>query len=367
MRQYAHAIAEFAVSCLIVFMLASCDKDCPVCPPPAVEPVSDYNIYISGTSAHAVYVYNTASKTITDTIPLPGSYYTTDIGVSGDGKYLLVISTPSAQESQIVLAIIDVETKDTLNIITGLTTSFHSSVEVSNNGQYIAVFDTKNMTFLDGRTFEILYSDTLRVHYGRFLPDDSRFYFSRSGASQGYIDMTQNYTCSFFRYTDDYGYSPTVWAIQPALQGDAIYMFVRYSQTSNWLISYRPALDSTGIWRFMGPPGGDLRISPDGKNILASDPGFITIDQMGSQMLIAVDVANDGITIISPGYTDDGTYGLLAGDIAFTPDNRYAAIACEAGTGFGLLDMKTLRYVDVLRSPYGGATMDLVACQKIIK
>lgn len=366
MRQNIYIMAGLPVAMALAIGLISCDKDCPVCPPPVAEPVSDYNVYITGTYASEVYVYNTAQKAIVDSIYLGDSLAINDLAVTGDGSRLLIIKNKMYDAIPEELIILDVQTHDTVKMNTDFIKRMgYARIEVSHTGKYIAIYDTEIIAFLDGNTLQVLYTDTLRVHNGRFLPDDSRFYFSRSGASQGYIDLTQDFAYSFFKYTDNDGYSPVVWTIQPASNGAALYMFVRYSSASNWFVSYRPDLDSVGLWRFMGPPGGDLRISPDGKTILASDPGFITVDQMGSQAIIAVDVANDGLTLVSAGYTNDGTYGILAGDIAFTPDGKYAAIACEAGTGFGLLDMRTLRYTDVQRSPHGGATMDLVACQKL--
>lgn len=358
MRHYIHATILLVAGCVAAIGLVSCDEDCPVCPSPSAEPVSDYNIYITGTHATMVYVYNTAKKAIIDTIPLGGSLTINDLAVTGDGSRLLLIKNN--------LIVLDIQTGDTVQVNTDFIKRMgYARIEVSHTGKYIAIFDTEIIAFLDGNTFQVLYTDTLRVHNGRFLPDDSRFYFSRSGASQGYIDLTRNYACSLFTYTDNYGGSPAIWNIQPAQSGTALYMFASYNLYVNWFISYRPEIDSIGVRYRMGLPNGDLRVSPDGKTILASDPGSINLDGFRTEMLIAVDAINDGITVISPGYSSDGSYAVLAGDIVFTPDSRYAVVADEAGLGFALLDIKTLNYIDVQRSPGGYSTMDFVACQKI--
>lgn len=357
MRRHIYITVVLAVTVAVVLGLISCDKDCPVCPPPVAESVSDYDVYITGAHATMVFVYNTAKKAIIDSIPLGDSLTIYDLAVTGDGSRLLLIKND--------LIVLDIQTGDTVQMNTDFIKRMgYARIEVSHTGKYIAIFDTQILAFLDGHTLQLLYTDTLRVHNGRFLPDDSRFYFSRSGASQGYIDLTQNYTCSLFTYTDDYGGSPAIWNIQPAQDGTALYMFASYNQYVNWFISYRPEIDSIGVRYRMGLPDGDLRVSPDGKTILASDPGSINLDAFRTQMLIAVAAANDGITVISPGYSSDGSYAVLAGDIVFTPDSRYAIVADEAGSGFALLDIKTLTYIDVQPSPHDWSVMDFVACQK---
>lgn len=367
MIQYIYPAFMLMAVCATVLGLSSCDKDCPVCPPPPAEPVSDYDVYISGTYAHAVYVYNTASKAITDTIPLPGSYYTADIGVSGDGRHLLVLSTPGVDYNLTNLTIIDLEILDTIKTINGVFVDYLvGGIEVSNTGKYVAVYDDNNIYFYDGATFEVLFSDTIDILSGRFTYNDSLFYCQRGLTNYFIYDMAVESLVTKSQYVDESGYSPHIWAIQPTHDGSALFMFVAYPHT-NYFISYRPKLDSTGIWYLMGPPGGDLRISPDGVTILASDPGFVELEEPGTQMLLAVDASNEVVTIIPPGYTHDGLFALLAGDIAFTYDSRYAMVADEDGWGFGLLDMKTLRYVDVQRSPVAEGTTSLAACQKIRK
>jgi len=367
MKRYLYIMIVMAAVCGVPLGIVSCDKDCPVCPPPVTEPVSDYDVYISGTYAHAVYVYNTASKTITDTIPLPGSYYTLDIGISGDGRNLLVLDIGGGLFDRPDLTIIDLETLDTVKAFLGLFDYISGTIEVSNTGKYIAISGEHGIYFLDGTTFELLFSDTVYIESGRFTYNDSLFYGQRGLTNYFVYDLSAESLAVKDKYVDENGYSPHIWAIQPTHDRSAYFMFVRYGQTSNWFISYRPGLDSTGIWLFMGPPGGDLRISPDGKTILASDPGFVVFGEMGSQMLIAANVVNDGITVISPGYSEDGSFALLAGDIAFTPDSRYAMVTDEVGWGVGLLDMKTLRYVDVQRSPGAEGTTSLAACQRTNK
>jgi len=365
MKRYLYGTIVIAAVYGASLGIVSCDKDCPVCPPPSAQPASDYNVYISGTYAHAVYVYNTASKTITDTIPLPGSYYTADIGVSGDGRYLLVLSTPGVEYDLTNLSIIDLHTLDTIKTINGVFVDYLvGGIEVSNTGKYVAVYDDNNIYFYGGATFEVLFSDTVDVLSGRFTYNDSLFYCQRGLTNYFVYDMAAESLVEKSQYVDEYGYSPHIWGIQPTHDGSALFMFVTYPYT-NYFISYRPKLDSTGIWYLMGPPGGDLRISPDGKPILASDPGFVELEEPGSQMLLAVDASNDGVTIIPPGYTHDGLFALLAGDIAFTPDSKYAIVADEWGWAFGILDMRTLRYIDVQRSLTDNVVMDIVACQKL--
>jgi len=363
MKQLRSISAVLMLSCAISLGMAACDKDNPIRPP--VETVSDYDVYITGTYASMVYVYNTAKKAIIDSIPLGDSLKIYDLAVTGDGSQLLIIKNKMYDDIPEELIVLGVQTRDTVQMNTSFAKSLgKASIEVSHTGQYIAVFDTETLTFLDGNTLQVLYTDTLRVHNGRFLPDDSRFYFSRSGASQGYIDLTQNYACSLFTYTDDYGGSPPIWNIQPAQRGTALYMFASYNPYANWFVSYRQEIDSIGVRYRMGLPCGDLRISPDGRMILASDPGALSLEEPGTQMLIAVNAMTDGVTVIPPGCNQDTTWAVIAGDIVFTPDSRYALVADERGQGFGLLDINTLQYISVEVSPIAGLIMDFVACQK---
>jgi len=368
MKQYLYATIVMAAVCGVPLGIASCDKDCPVCPPPVADPVSDYNVYITGTYASEVYVYNTAQKAIVDSIHLGDSLIIRGMNVTGDGKYLLVIQNTMYDNIPEDLVRYDVETHDTTHINADFVTCLGCArIEVSNTGRYIAVSEDYGIHFIDGTTFEHLFSDTVYIESGRFTYNDSLFYCEWGSREYGIYDMMAESLAARVKFVDIYGDSPWIWGIQPTHDGSALFMFVRYSYYSNWFFSYRADLDSIGVRYRMGPPGGDLRISPDGKTVLASDPGFTAVGEMGSQMLIAANVANDGITVISPGYSEDGSFALLAGDIAFTPDSRYGIVADEEGLGFGLLDMKTLRYVDVLRSPKGFSTMDFVACQKTRK
>jgi hypothetical protein len=334
MKQYIYIMVVLAVTMALALGLTSCDRDCPVCSAPPTEPVSDYDVYITGQYANTVYVYNTARKAIIDSIPLHDSLCIGSIAVSGDGRHLLIASYILFTSGSANVTVIDLISRDTILTYSNLIRSaINTEIEVSNTGKYIAVHDGNDIHFLDGNTFDVLFSDTLDIHSGRFIGNDSLFYCEWTGREYGIYDMAAESLVMKTKYVDNYGNSPWIWGIQPTHDGSALFMFVRYGAYANWFVSYRPTLDSIGVRYRMGPPGGNLRISPDGKTILVSDPGFLEAEMPGTYMLIAVDAANDGITIVSPGYTNDGSYIVLPGDIAFTPDSRYATVASETSRG----------------------------------
>lgn len=367
-----------------------CDDDCPTCPTADLGP--SHNLYISGTNADEVYVYNTRRQIIFDSIPMGHSLHIGAIAVSGDGRHLLVAAAPESNPSGASLTVIDAKTGDTVLVYNDLITNVtEARIEVSNTGRYMAVYDGANVHFLDGATFAVLFSDTLDVYCGRFTFDDARFYCVWRQTDFVVYDMAAESLTARYTYVDWYKQSPSLYGIQPLPGETKFYLLAAYESAipyinnDNVLTTYQfgqtGLIFGQGIWR----PLGDLRISPDSSVIIASDPGDVAAGHRGSGFLVAYDRDYDGDpsgtfyrpahdqgyalagkACVSPGYfpTDSGLWYMIAGDFAFTPDSRYAVVADERGQGFALLDVPTLRYVDVEYRPITGGLFNLVACQK---
>jgi len=391
MKQSAPVFVMLILVCAALIGLISCDKDCPTCP--QRELGSDYDLYISGAEAHAVYVYSTRRKDICDSIPLADSLHIGAIAVSGEGRHLLVAAAPKSNPSASSLTVIDVKTGDTVLVYNDLITNVaEARIEVSNTGRYIALYDGNNVHFLDGTTFAVLFSDTLDVYCGRFTLDDARFYCVWRQTDFAVYDMASASLTAQYTYADWYKQSPSLYGIQPLPGETKFYLLAAYESAvpyignDNVLTTYQfgqtGLIFGQGIWR----PLGELRISPDSSVIIASDPGDVAGGARGSGFLVAYDRDYDGDpsgtfykpaheqdyalagkACVSPGYfpTDSGLWYMIAGDFAFTPDSRFAVVADERGQGFALLDVPTLRYVDVVYIPSAVSRFNLVACRKI--
>jgi|GEM_PF-2842659 len=369
MKQSAPVFVMLILVCAALIGLISCDKDCPTCP--QRELGSDYDLYISGADAHAVYVYSTRRKDICDSIPLADSLHIGAIAVSGDGRHLLVAAAPKSNSSASSLTVIDVKTGDTVLVYNDLITNVaEARIEVSNTGKYIAVYDGNNVHFLDGTTFAVLFSDTLDVYCGRFTLDDSRFYAVWRETGFVVYDMVSQMLSGQYSYGVGNLQPPSLYGIQPRPDESTFYLMAAYeSVDAEYVITtYRPGHNDLVFGQRIGRPLGELQISPDSTIVMASNPGDVVGGRPGNGYLIVYDYGytKPAKIYVSRAYfpTDCGLWYMLAGDFAFTPDSRYAVVADERGQGFALLDVPTLRYVDVVYLPSANSRFNLVACPK---
>jgi DNA-binding beta-propeller fold protein YncE len=364
MRNYTRNLTALILLFSIFMYLACCD-DCPNCPQQPSEPVSDYNLYIaSHGNDKGVYVYNTKERELTDFYALPIDDIR-DIAVTADGTKLLYTTHVAYQTDS--LFILNIPEMDTFMIKT-----LGTYIEVSNTGKYIALFGD-SLIFLDGNTFEILFTASGRVSVGRFLLDDSKFYSTYTSYSG--IDIYDMVGESLYTHLDSMGGDERISGIQliqPSANGDIIYMRVLFSMYFGGIISYYPEQDSIGISVYVGNGIGEMRITQDGKHVMATDPcPAAAIECTSTYDIISIDPVHDrflpavtGLFTISD---HEGTTGFNPCYIAMTPDSKYALVTSCIGYGvLALLDITKHEFVDIIVSPdIGEFSVGQIVCQKI--
>jgi len=352
----------YGLFCLLVVFAVSCDDDCPTCPPPSTEPVSDYDVYLSGLGNSPVFKYNTKSMTIVDTLYFDNEV--SDIGLSGDGRHLIVAFASGIYQ----FVVYDLETMDT--VLARLNANL---IEVSNTGKYIAVFTGGSIQFLDGDTYDILFGISANIDGGRFLLDDSKFYCLDPDNNIRIYDMAAQALDTMLKYVDDEGYSPEIYGLQPTALGDKLYFYVTYPPfgINDSLIAYSIADDSNSLSFYSSPLGGEMNISPDGKQIIITHCGNPMIDLFGPMNVIFIDPENDAfISIVPAGRANQGIpiTGMMPCCFAVTPDSRYTIVASAAGaSAFGMIDNETHQFVDLHIYQLQTASFMQAACQKQIK
>jgi hypothetical protein len=331
----------YGLFCLLVVFAVSCDDDCPTCPPPPPEPVSDYDVYLAGFSGRPMYVYNTKEMAVKDSLDFGDLTGLHHIAVSGDGRHFMITIDNDVTQG---FKVFDLATGDTVK-----THEFGDWIEVSNSGNYIALMDLTHVYFLNGLSYEILFTETINARAGRFLCDDSKFYCITDNYYIRIYDMASQTLDTVFRYYDDYGDSPTLYNLQPDQDGTKIYLIAGYTPTVTVISAYDLSLDSTTLYYRIGPPGGDIRLTPDGSQVIYTDPGEVMIDQYGSMHVIYIDPESDAIiSLVDAAHSIQSDLGFIPGLLAITPDSRYSIVTCAGGCPvFGIIDNIEHRFVDI--------------------
>jgi len=346
----------------IIALYTGCERSCPECPT-VKNPVSDYNVYIGGWQAgKPIVVYNTKAMAIIDTIYLDDSIAVNDLAVSADGQYVLVTTDPLAQKRLIVY---DNIFKDTIKIL-----PVGDKLVVSNTGAYVASLGVyaDSLVFLDGRTFDPVFGDNRKFMNSHFTLDDSLFYCV-SHTNQIFIyDMSARALDTIIEY-NDFGSTPSITDVLPSVEGDRLYLLASLGSYMHWLASYDPVHNSVLLRYYIGPPGaGGLEYTPDGKWVIATDPGLLTIEELGSEDVIFIDAQTDAVVSLIPAFfAMPGGSELFPGEIAITPDSRYTIVANASWASFGMIDNDTREFVDFEYKSVEGATFKKVACQKFLK
>ena len=294
------------------------------------------------------------------------TYYIRDVAITFDATKL-IFTTHNAPQSD-SLYVLNMPDMDTL-----LTRPFDGWIEVSNTGAYIAVLDD-TLTFLDGNTFEILFSDTGRVYNGRFLLDDSKFYTVYDNHIIRVYDMHGESLYTEIDYYDNDSLHPSLWYIQPSATGNKIYLQAEYGYNYQFLNTYYPAIDSTGNKQFIFAGLADLQITQDGNRIVATNPWSATGD-MGSSTIFSINPDTDLFypTITAYFAIDDDQFPVFdPGKFAITPDGRYGLFTTGPNPWprgiLGIVDFSTHEFIDMIGE---GTTDSLnvfnVLCQKFLK
>jgi hypothetical protein len=115
----------------------------------------------------------------------------------------------------------------------------------------------------------------------------------------------------------------------------------------------------------MGSGVGDMRLTPDGRQMLVSDPSNMFGDY-ASGNVICMNPNNATFIAITPP-TWDQTTAFEPGSIAITPDSRYAVVGpgfYSTPWKFGLIDLRTHEFIDVENFQDPLTTFYWVSCKK---
>ncbi len=228
---------------------------------------------------------------------------------------------------------------------------------VSNTGRYIALLDDDSLVFLDGETYNVIFSDLINTYQGRFLPDDSRFYTFTSTNHIRIYDMVGESLYVEIVLVDPPYAPPGIFRIQPSSDGTTIFMIVSYGTIYNkYLISYYPASDSVGLYYPVGPGAGEIAITPDESQLILTDHSNVFGDP-SLQQIIFIDLATQRVNkILSAGYCISGQSisGFDPGHFCITPDSRYALLVSsgiDPTYVFALVDIPNYEFKDIVYSP----------------
>lgn len=351
-------------SILILCLIAGCCDDCPVCPTNEM-PISDYDIYTAPCgSTFPLSVYNIHELSIVDTLDSPISSESTIYGmsVSGSGNEIIISSTYGT----------------TIQDITSMGTiaeyRFTGQVEVSQFGKYIAVAGPMSgglsVYILDGTTFEIVCEQSVFNRNVKFSYDEEYFYTADGSNVVRVYDIAGDSLYRTITYIDEYGWHPNIYDAVPNKTGDRVYFLAAYVPFYGQIIGYAPDADTTLLRWLIGPPAGDIRLSPDGREIIATDPGGVATEIFGSYQVIFIDAEADSIlALVGPGYQRTNPTGafLCPGNIAITPDSRYTFVGAAAFGIWGVIDNSRHKFVDVQSRSDLYIEPFFVSCQRQVK
>jgi DNA-binding beta-propeller fold protein YncE len=351
-----------------VVLISGCDEECAVCP--GNEPISDYDVYIGGSEpGDPILVYNTRRKTITDTLVVPGGLAIVDMAVTVDGRRLLIAVDVGTGTKCYQLTIYDLPTMDTVRTLSG-----GNRFEVSPSGKYIAIFGDRvdSAAFVDGQTFEPYFSEMRTLVHGRFSINEDRFYAVCNTNEIFIYDMTAKVMDTMLQF-DHFPSGPpdSYAAVQPSADEKNVYLLadVGVSYPYHAILSYLPETDTSLLLYWIGLPKGDIRLTPDGNYIIATDPGDVDAGIFGAETVVFLDTRTNAVAAMVPApyALGNGTFsGVYPGEIAVLPDNRFTLVASESYQAFGMIDNRLHEFVDIEGGPFGHAACRFVACQKAL-
>jgi hypothetical protein len=324
--------------------------------------LSDYDIYISNNliGNRSFLKYNTLDQTISDSIPYPTLWR--DADVSANGEHLMFTTSVSPFDTFVVY---DIQTMERVNTQLG-----EGYIEVSNTGAYIALLDDEGLTFLDGNTYDVLFSDPINCDFGGFVKDGSKFFTITDNNHIRIYDMIGETLFDDIEYI--YRSYPTyVYKIQPSPTGEKAFMIISLAASQDkFLVSYHFDADSTGLFYPLAPGAGHMAITPDEKQLIVTDHSD-AVGLPATQQIIFFDAETERVNrILSAGYSipDQSFFGFDPGHICITPDSRYALIT-PAGWGpmhvFALVDIVNHEFVDIVFEPAENRFYTSAHCKKI--
>jgi DNA-binding beta-propeller fold protein YncE len=320
----------------IGFFVSCTENDCPICPDVDPEPVPDYDIFVGSASQPMCKIYNTNQKSFVDSFAI--ALYD-DIAVSGDGTKIIA----TYRRPQYKTAIVDLATKKEVR-----SYRYFGFIEVSSTGAYVALHHD-SLIILDGTSFDVVLIDTTTLRSVKFGVEDSLLYGVYGTSQIRVLNIKNGEFVRSIDFVDDQGLSPHITELQP-VSDNKIFLEAQYTMYEARLLAYYLREDSVALF-LRGVNFREIRLTPDGYQIVATEPGDPFIGNIGSAEIYFVDPARDVvISSVHAGRSIRGSppTGFYPGRITFTPDSKYTFVAALGGGGqAGLIDNVTHQFVDV--------------------
>jgi hypothetical protein len=320
MRNRWSILSIIVTSVLLASLVISCcDDDNPVKPPPA----KDYYVYFSDYMApNTFYRYDTGTKEV-DSFYLPYNAVLDGFGISPDGKKMYL--HPDEGIVEVELDSFTVIAEHPLILKRELNTWGVHEVLASPDGHYLALVN-RFLYIIDLTDFSVAYADSVnRAGHGWFTEDSRNFLCSINDTVDNYnhvyvLEVAFGDTISAVRHEFPIGYPVEVVA-SPDYRKWIMFMYL--GNDIHRFQVYDRELDSI-IFHTDFCPGGDMVISPDGREVVYSyaksgyvrpicvPKGYITLfDVVGNRPNGDVYNFIDSLLMVGP-----------IGDMVITPDNR---------------------------------------------
>jgi DNA-binding beta-propeller fold protein YncE len=317
--------------------IASCCEDCPTCPGPS-KPYKGW-LYATDYNNKWLYMIDTDTDSVMDSANYVAekSYIPSAIDVSADGRYLAVgyyILAPT------YIGLIRIYDAQTLEVITDLP---DLSIPAFVSDENILLGVGSGVRIYSIPDFTLIRYDSSNLGGFAAIDEDNHL---------AYIPGAMNPASSESTYVAAYDYVQGVivdqWFIKDSQDEVANICTIEinpdgrrlYSITGSWydgsrVTCYDLVERETLFWRDIYSQTGWLELSPAGKEIYVTDPGYFEdINTPGTVYVIDADDGSyiEGISLF--GYGPSITKPLSAFPIIFTPTGDKAYVG--SGRGIGL-------------------------------
>jgi len=337
MLQYLiHRTAAICVTVIVLGLaLSCCDDDNPVKPPPNDSDTVDYVAYFADAShPYTYFAYHTATETV-DSFILP---FKSDSGfaISPDGTMMYLNTGHS-------LATVGL---DSFTIIEEYPIEARGrQLSISPDGSYLSILE-KELTILRMADLSVVYHDDGYSFNGIFSADSKAFYCSTFD-STGWI-FAHKIILSDPIYADTI-YLPdgAVWRVLPNSDETKWFVFIWIWNDIFLFDAYDLVMDSIIYRKSFAPGHGDMELTPDGRNVIFSQPGRLNSDVPAPDYFTIFDVdANDiDRQVSTKGICEQSPYGFSTGELCITPDGRHLISIWAIGGGFLFdFDLKTMTF-----------------------
>ena len=170
-----------------------------------------------------------------------------------------------------------------------------------------------------------------------------------------------------FQYIDNDGSTRSLYKVVPVDNGKKLYIETPYYYNTTEIALYSTELDST-LLSYYVVLLADLRLTPDGKYVIATDAGNCFIDVPGSYDIIYFDAENDKLAAIVPGWWNIYTYnadaGIAPGFLEFSLDGRYTFVGGDCWSHrFAIID--NFQHVIIESEYHEDMYFEAPSCRKV--